>query len=597
MKKISKFLSFFLGTSLLLGGLVAALNMKANNVNEAKADAEVNDKFDCIYSDAWNNIKDSNTSKRVLLTYIGTKNGFATDTVIDSATVGNKILLNGIAFSEFGADAMIKTWGGQNWFHVIYPNSVVESGEGSTLEIMSGLTVGDSVCDHVKFTLNSSGLWRRTFTDAVNSTYQDIYSNDYNNGTHATGYNRLMFKYTGVAHNGATINGAEQLKNYDNYILIDGTPLSTYAGGSTQIAPWSGLPWLQIIYPDTAISVGSTLVINEGCQVGDAVFEKIVFKLNDSSKWEKLTLIEDDSLVRDGDYKLFTLSDYPFTVNDAGGYMFYAGSDFVDAMSDSFGFRFIVNIPEGQLANAGAGTLKFACANIYGSSPIVSITLNYSNNVYLTFNGSIDWSTSIVHSWSEGVDHLVEVYFIKTSSTTAKVLLGIDNSLIFKSADKDISGLTFHNFFTTSGPTDKGAASYYSSATDTTNLAISRFGSRKLHSNDVSFGDNRDTGNCLGYYAGAKAFYTDYLTKNQKVAFATSGPYANLKNRLVAWAAANGENISFNGSTGAIEVARANFGFEAIVNDDNNYLIIAIISSLIVVTTFAGYFFLRRKRQ
>ena len=560
------------------------------NVKEAKADVEPNDIFDHIYNDSYNNATYSTGFNRVLLCYTGTAHGLPSDTVLDDAATLSNILFDDIPLSSLPGSKIV-VWGGQNWFNVIYPKT---SEKGSTFEVLAGLTVGDSICDHAKFTMNENGVWRRTFVDAVNASYASIYSDDFNNGTHATGYNRLMFKYTGTAHGVTTaIAGASPLMNYDNYIFIDDAPLSTYAGGSTQIAPWNGQPWIQIIYPTTAISVGSTLVIKEGCKIGAAVFEKIAFKLNSSEKWEKINHIADDMLVEHSDYKLFTLSDYPFATNSS--FIFYAGSEFVDAMSDSFGFRCIVNIPVGQAASTHVN-FNFACTDIYGNNPIVKVIINYGSNAYLNFNGSIDWSTNLSPVWAEGVDHLVEIYMIKTSATTCRVLLGVDEELVWKSAEHDITGLTFHNYFTATGG-DTG--SYYSAATDNTALALERFGEIKLKSNDVLFSNNADTGACKGaegYYAKAKTFYNSFLTSNQKQAFANQSTYANLRARMIAWGAANGETISFNPSTGALEVSASN-RLVAISPRDGVAIVVIISISFIIMLTAAGVFYIRRRKE
>lgn len=570
-------------------GLAIHKNVSYTKVEEVRADAEINDKSGCIYSDAYNNVSQDSSHNKALITFTGTAHGLADGTVVDDSATLSNILFNGNPLTTYSGSKVV-VWGGQNWFFVIYPKTTVK---GTTLELLGGLTVGDSVCEHTMFTMNDSGLWKRSFKDAVNSTYASIYDDTYNNTQHATGYNRLMFTYTGVAHNGATLAGERQLGIYDNYISLSGNTLASYAGGSTQIAPWSGQKWIQIIYPETAVSVGSRLVINAGCKIGDAVFEKIIFQLNSSNKWEKLTLIDDDDLVANSDYKLFTINDYAFSKNDGAGFIFFpavAGS--IDAMSNSFGLRFIVNFPE---ANSNA-SIKLGGTDIYGTGPIVQITLNFTNNVYLTFNGSIDWSTSIVHTWSVNTDHLVEIYVIHTSDTSCTILLDIDSSLIFKVA-KDTTGLVFNNNAVATGTAN--TASYFSSATDTTALALSRFANRQLKANDISFDNNAETDACKGnegYYAKAKAHYNNLLTSNQKKAFANDASYSNLRARMVAWAAANGETISFNTTTGELEVQAAN-GMIAVINKNNAAVIIVVVSMITLSFLAVGAFYLRKRKH
>ena len=294
-------------------------------------------------------------------------------------------------------------------------------------------------------------------------------------------------------------------------------------------------------------------------------------------------------------YKTFTISDYPFAVNSAAGYVIYSGSNFVDAMSDSFCFRYIVNIPEGQLSSTAS--LCFASTDLYGSNPIVGVIVNYSSNTYLKFNNSIDWTTNIFPVWTENVDHLVEIYFIRTSETTGNVLFGLDGELIWKSASQNFSGLTFNNFFTIRGTNN--TASYYRSAADTTTKALNRFASQKLHSDDVGFDNTSDTGSCRGengYYAKAKAFYNGFLTKNQKIAFATDGQYSQLRERMVAWGSVNGEAVSFNTTTGDLILNQNSLA--VLVEDFNKNIPILVIIGIVFGVSFIFLIFLyTRKRK
>ena len=73
--------------------------------------------------------------------------------------------------------------------------------------------------------------------------------------------------------------------------------------------------------------------------------------------------------------------------------------------------------------------------------------------------------------------------------------------------------------------------------------------------------------------------------------------YANIKNRLVAWAAANGETISLNIWTGDIEVANAR-NLLAIVGKDNSVIVIALISAMsLSLLVIGGIYIARRRKQ
>lgn len=287
-------------------------------------------------------------------------------------------------------------------------------------------------------------------------------------------------------------------------------------------------------------------------------------------------LIDNDPLVANSDYKLFTISDYPFSKNSAGGWPFYSGTDMVDAMSDSFGFRFILNIPEG--GTSANVSLRFGGTNLFGANAKLTVNMNYSSSISVAFNGETDSSSIVYPNWTTGVDHLVEIYFIKRTSTSANILIGYDGKILWKSENKNISGVTFQNYFSAAGT--ENTADYYKSAADTTSKALNRFSQRQLHSGDVAFDNNNDTGMCLGengYYANAKAFYNHFLTNNQKIAFATNNTYAQQRERFIAWGSANGETISFNNSTGdlisnSLNVSIFNKGMS------NNYIMLIVFA-------------------
>lgn len=612
MKKFTKIFALSLSLGLIAGGLVAFANNKAQNIHviEARADSsfvEPNDVFNKVYSDDWNNTTLAEGFNHVLLCFTGTANGLDSTSIYDNSVLNN-ILING---SPLGGDgSCVIPWGsGQNWFRVAYPVSKVSSGEGCILEIKNGTAVGDSIILGFTLRLNASLKWEFNsttswageyiFTDPVNATYASIYSG-YNNSTHATGYNRLMFKYTGTAHNhSAAITSLLELKRYDGYVQIDGTPISEYQGGSTQIAPWSGQLWIQLIYPASAVSVGSVLTINEGCKIGDAVFAKMVFRLNSSSEWEEITLIEDDELVKNNDYMLFTPSDLGLHLeNDTIPFYGDLGTTF----QDSFAFQFNVNIPSADVATT-TSEIKMGSTNIYGTSPMFVLYLNNTKENYgfgMFFNGSYDWDTyNKIPSWEGDVTHLVEFYAIKTDSTHMSFLLGVDGALLWKTS-KDISAADFtgHTCLSFNNTGSTKSKDIYSNA-PTLEKALNRFGKNKLASESVAFDNNNDTGACRGEngsYAKAKAFYITYLNAAQRKAFASDASYAQLRARMVAWGAANGETVSFNTSTGDLVLSTNRISLFK-NNESKMATIIAIIAITLGVSTAFIFLALKKKKE
>lgn len=610
MRKFTKFFALSLSLGLVAGGLVALANSKAQNKNmiETRADSafvEPNDVFDKIYSDDWNNTTVSEGFNQVLLCFTGTPNGLNNTSIYDNSIL-NRILINDVPLG--GDGSCVIPWGsGQNWFRIAYPVSKVSSGEGCILEIKNGTTIGDSVIlgftlrlnSNLKWEFNSTTSWagEYVFTDPVNATYSKIYSDDFNNGTHATGYNRLMIVYTGSAHNHSTaITSLLELKRYDGYVQIDGTPLSEYQDGSTQIAPWNGQLWIQLIYPASAVSVGSVLTINEGCKIGDAVFAKMVFRLNSSDKWEKVALIEDDELVKNNDYMLFTPSDLGLSLqNDTIPFYGDLGTTF----QDSFAFQFNVNIPSADVATT-TSKIYMGSTDNFGTSPMFVLYLNDGTyNFGMFFNGAFDWNTyNKFPSWEGDVTHLVEFYAIKTDSTHMSFLLGVDGALIWKTS-ADISSANFngHTFLSFNNSGSTKSKDIYSNA-PTAEKALNRFAKNKLASESVAFDNNNDTGACRGEngsYAKAKAFYNNYLNAAQRKAFASEARYEQLRARMVAWGVANGENISFNASTGDL-VLNAN-RISLFKNDESRKVAIISIIAIALGISVTFFFVLKKKQE
>lgn len=581
MKKFTKFLSVFLGVGMIFGGLTAAKLIKEKETSiQAEADVAVNDTFYYIYNDAYNNSAFNESFKQTLLVFSGTPHGYTEDVVIPAADLGSNILIDGQPLANY-AGSIVLPWNNQNWIRIVYPNTAVS--EGSTLELVEGTTVGDSVYGGCKFKLNASGLWRQVFDGAVNATFNSIYPNAaYNCAT------ELLIVYNGTALPAGIAYHGDRLLHFENYLGYNNGSFVNLSGA--QMLSWasSAQKWLDLRFP--AASAGDKLIIEEGLTIDTVVFEKMVFQFN-GTEWSRLNLIDDDPLVKNSDYKLFTFGDYRFDSN--ASFIRYAPSENIDALENSFGLRFIVNIPDGQLTSMA--DLKIGCSDIYGSNPLYKVTLDYDTNVYLTFNGAIDWSTSKTLAWDTDVDHLVEFYAIRTSETAVTCLLGVDEQLIWKSASQSLEGLTIRKFLTVTGTAN--TYTYYSDAPDTTAKALNRFNKMKLHSEDIAYTDNTDTGACrgeTGYYAKAKAFYNTFLTVNQAKEFATGASYADARARLVAWAAANGETLSFNASTGALVIA-AHAPLAIVDNKNTAAIILCIVVMSLSLGVAAIWFFRKRK--
>ena len=98
-----------------------------------------------------------------------------------------------------------------------------------------------------------------------------------------------------------------------------------------------------------------------------------------------------------------------------------------------------------------------------------------------------------------------------------------------------------------------------------------------------------------GYYAKAKEFYNTYLNTTQRKAFATSSNYVQLRERMIAWAAANGIELSFNPSTGAL-VEGSNRIVPFVDKRSNIALIIAVSTITISTLGFVVLSILKKKK-
>ena len=384
-----------------------------------------------------------------------------------------------------------------------------------------------------------------------NADFYSVYASDaYNNGNYNDNFNQTLFIYDGPKTNDVNAMAISGNESVFDKILLNGQRLTTYAGSS--ISPWkSDQLWIVFIYPKTAVASGEgcTFEILQGFTLGSAVYSASKFILNSNLKWEKNTVVDNDPDVMNSDYKIFTLSDYHIASNSS--FNMYTTSANVDAMSGSFCFQYNMNIAD----NTHNLRLYFSPSDIYGSNPLFNIKVNFNSNTYLAMSctgQSYESETSANFTYQVGYDYLIRVYVFRNSSSTCTVLYGIDDTILWKTHNKDISTAQFYNHLTAVGTANTG--SYYSSITTTTNTAINRFGRRYLDSETVAFDDNSETEACKSTYGPAKSFYNAYLTTAQKAAFANDASYANLKNRFVAWGAANGEHVTFD-ANGSISTA------------------------------------------
>ena len=222
--------------------------------------------------------------------------------------------------------------------------------------------------------------------------------------------------------------------------------------------------------------------------------------------------------------------------------------------------------------------------NTNGSNAM-AISLRYNGASVATAYGTISLDT----------DHVITFRSILLDSTKIALEFLVDNVSIYSyigtyAAENTGRVLIFTLY--------ENAAGVKVSDVDVNAQALARFSKRQLHTDTIPTSDRTEGNACRGengYYAKAASFYTNYLTKNQKVAFATNDAYEQERERMTAWAAANGTSISFNPTSGEIVPANALtvFGFDS--SNKGSVVIIASIISAIGVMLF--FFLFRKKKQ
>jgi len=476
----------------------------------------------------------------------------------------------------------IEAWEGQLWINIYYPANV---SVGDVMKVQDGLTVGNSVLEGFTLKLNSNSKWEYE----GQAKYSRIYSNDFNNTQKFDGYNQVLIVYIGPSHgltgDARTITDQATL----GMISINDVPLTSLA-----IEAWDGQLWIDIYYPNT-VSTGDVMKVQDGLTIGNAVFNGFALRLNSSSKWEKVDLVNHDKLVKNNDYLLITPSSVSSDSNSA--WPFYSPNAVSEMANLNFGLQFKVNMTDAQLG----GYEVFKLGSTFAGEDFLQLIINFKVNTYISKFKNVACDpliglTSI--SVTPDVDHIFEFYCLKVTDTTACFILGIDGIIIFKTSALDLTDAPACTYF---GMLNGGAAvsSGVSSLTTTNGAALERFSNNALLMDTIPTSNVGETDACKGangHYAKAKAYYNNYLVESQRAEFATNAAYSEERARMIAWGAANGENISFNSSTGAIVVgSNFNLLFVTFNNNTSTYIIIAF--SLVSVVALSVFFLYMKKKQ
>ncbi len=117
-----------------------------------------------------------------------------------------------------------------------------------------------------------------------------------------------------------------------------------------------------------------------------------------------------------------------------------------------------------------------------------------------------------------------------------------------------------------------------------------------MHFREISTSDNTDTSACkgsTGYYQKAKTAYQSY-SPAIKTKISGYGEWGDAQARLSAWARANGETVTFSGTTLTINAVK--IPYVDVTNNASTTIIVIVISS-IALAAIGGYFLFRKKKE
>ena len=531
MKKRNLIFGLFLSSGLVMVGAAALSNAGNKTSLEVRADTSPNDMFSYIYNDTYNNLNGVET----LFVFAGVAPGLTERYTLPDVS---KIFVNGVDLGTLEGSAYI--WEGQNWLGVRYP--AASAYDGATLEIKSGIAVGDSILAGAKFKMDSSLKWSFDgFNDEPTATFTKIPYPDF------AGNNQLLLQYTG---NG-TLGGGEKttteknIHNYDRYVTINGNPLSSDANG--KILAWgSEQPWLYLKF--SAVSVGDVLRIEKGMRFYTEVFDSMIFVFN-GTVWEYVSYIADDPLIQNNDFVLFSPSDYNFGGPNTGwGFFTSNGRPVADLDGHkNFGIQFTF-----QTIDDGTGYFQIKIGNEFISDSFLLFTY-YNKKVYVEKimgavpSGAGDASIDL----GDTQEHLLELYVIKDSNSTVQIIFGSDGKKIYKSPSLDFTGATEWDYISLQSVEGNCTQKFLigSSATTTTE-AIDRFYNRRLAS---PVGDT-----WAEKFAYVNEYYNNYLNSAQRTAMAQQSAY-DYANRAYTMIKAEADAEALNAYKAAAKTELENY--------------------------------------
>ena len=261
-----------------------------------------------------------------------------------------------------------------------------------------------------------------------------------------------------------------------------------------------------------------------------------------------------------------------------------------------------------------------------GNLTVESIQIRGSNNSGIITTTSGGLATKVTISWNSQTANgrILNIYGKNTSYSATSELYSADaavqGTLIGTIVYGTSTELTINSSYSFIGIRPSSGSAYLNGvdiswsqteATDADIAVVNNFITTKMqpqiaHNPDPNLDVNNE-GQCDSehWYDDAKTAFNALKTRQKEIILTSSSyaltnsgndwTYAQVKARLLAWAAANHESLNDNTKTLGVAVTG---GVVGVINDSaNNTLIAIIIIASVSALAVGGYFFIRRKHQ
>ena len=268
----------------------------------------------------------------------------------------------------------------------------------------------------------------------------------------------------------------------------------------------------------------------------------------------------------------------------------FSFADVDSGVSDANEKRYDITIPYTKTGSWKSTDLWNGNAYTYAFDESTDYTLGYtgddsSNQIYLfggiANNSDVSGSERVLIYFSglgttTGTDKFISIYFPKGT------LFGGCNAghSCFLENDYYITIMNDHVF----GSTKSTASMIYT--------PVSSFVTNNMHMSDTDY-DGTGTGACASIYSDVKTAY-NALTENQKYAFLNYSGYTDAKARLLAWAAANGDELDTSNN---IATKKSSSLILNGSSSGSNVYVAAICAGALALVAGGAFFAFKKKRE